>query len=229
MQASVLFDWRLAHGRCVGVHIPEDDATITALAEALLAPEEAAFASGLAKPRRRTWIGGRIALREALARLGLEAPAVLADERGAPLLPAGIAGSVSHKEHVAVALAAPLAGDRVRLGVDVEIDVAETRRPHGVAAKVLADDEQTELEAMTEEEGAREVLLRFSLKESIYKAVDPFVGRYVGFREVSVTPMPDGTVSVRARLREGESAFHIEACWLRADGLVVTTARVTAP
>jgi len=33
-----------------------------------------------------------------------------------------------------------------------------------------------------------EILLRFSLKESIYKAIHPFVRRYVSFQEVT-----DGT------------------------------------
>ena len=224
----LLFDRCLAHGRCVGVRIPEDEAALAALAEGALAPAEVAFASGLATLRRRTWIGGRVALQEALRRSGLEAPAVLADDRGAPLLPVGIAGSVSHKEHVAVALAAPVAGDRARFGVDVEID-AQARPRRDVASKVLADDEHAELAAMTGEERAREVLLRFSLKESIYKAVDPFVRRYVAFREVSVTPLRDGTTTVRARLREGAGAFGIEAYWLRVDGLVLTTAKVTAP
>ena len=112
---------------------------------------------------------------------------------------------------------------------DLEVDVEHASRRRDVASKVLADDEQAELAEMSGEGRAREVLLRFSLKESIYKAVDPFVRRYVGFGEVSVTPSPDGTAAVRARLREGPSAFAIEARWLRTSGLVLTTAKVTAP
>jgi 4'-phosphopantetheinyl transferase EntD len=96
VRPDVLFDRPLEHGRCVGVRIPDEDAAVAALAEAVLAPGEVAFAAGLSTLRRRTWIGGRVALREALRRSGLDAPAVLADERGAPLLPAGVAGSVSH-------------------------------------------------------------------------------------------------------------------------------------
>lgn len=38
-----------------------------------------------------------------------------------------------------------------------------------------------------------EVLLRFSLKEGLYKAIHPFVRRYVGFLEVrpGQTPLAD--------------------------------------
>jgi enterobactin synthetase component D len=129
---------------------------------------------------------------------------------------------------VAVALAAPLSGERVRLGVDVEVDVGHGLRARDIASRVLAPDEEAELAAMTGDARAREVRLRFSLKESVYKALDPFVRRYVGFAEVSVTPARDGTAAVRARLREGLAAFAIEAQWLRTGELVLTTARVTA-
>jgi 4'-phosphopantetheinyl transferase EntD len=76
---------------------------------------------------------------------------------------------------------------------------------------------------------AREVLLRFSAKEAIYKALDPFVRRYVGFLEVEVTPRPDGTADVRSQLPEasdGARAFAIDVRWQRFAGLVLTTARV---
>ena len=69
--SPVFFDRRLAHGLCVGVRIPEEDAELGAFAEGALVPEEVAFASGLARLRRRTWIGGRVALREALSRSGI--------------------------------------------------------------------------------------------------------------------------------------------------------------
>jgi 4'-phosphopantetheinyl transferase EntD len=73
---------------------------------------------------------------------------------------------------------------------------------------------------------AREVLLRFSAKEAIYKALDPFVRRYVGFGEVAVSPLPDGSARVTPDLRDGEGPFVIEVRWRRFEGVVLTTARV---
>jgi 4'-phosphopantetheinyl transferase EntD len=93
-----------------------------------------------------------------------------------------------------------------------------------IASHVLAEDEFPELSALTGEERAREVLLRFSAKEAIYKALDPYVRRYVAFHEVSVTPHEDGTASVRQRLSEGR--FAVEVTWRRMDDVVLTTARV---
>jgi len=97
-----------------------------------------------------------------------------------------------------------------------------------IARKVLTDDERAELDTLSEPERMAEVRLRFSAKEAIYKALDPFVRRYVGFHEVSVRPLPDGTSQVRAHLPPTEGPFDVEVRWLRRDGLVLTTARVSS-
>jgi enterobactin synthetase component D len=216
----VVFDLQLAHGRCLAVRLPEDAAGIDALA-ALLLPGEREFAAGFGPARRRTWIGGRAAMRLALDRIGAPAGAVLGDDRDAPLLPAGIAGSITHKQRVAAALVARQ--ERARIGVDIEID--EPLR-FDVSRRVLAEDEVDEVAALPEAERTREVLLRFSAKEALYKALDPFVRRYVAFGEVSVTPQPDGSARVRTRLPAAEGPFDVEVRWQRLDGLVLTTARV---
>lgn len=220
MREVVAFDLQLLHGRCVGVRLPPDAAGIDALAE-LLVPAERAFAAGFGPARRRTWIGGRAAMRLALDRIGAEAGGVFGDDRDAPVLPIGIAGSITHKQHVAAALVGR--EERARLGVDIEVD--EPLR-FDISRHVLADDEVAELAALPERERMCEVVLRFSAKEALYKALDPFVRRYVAFGEVSVTPCPDGTVAVRARLAPTEGPFAIAARWQRLDGLILTTARV---
>jgi len=219
---DTLFELDLAHGLAVALAIPdaEDPASLTAL----LQPAEIEAMASWGPPRRRTWIAGRAALRIALVRSRLEATAIASDDRGAPVLPAGIVGSVSHKERVAVALVARAdPGEGARIGVDVELD-APLRIDIG--RKVLTEDEQREIAALPDAERLAEVRLRFSAKEAIYKALDPFVRRYVGFQEVSVTPQPDGLARVQLQLPPAEGPFDVEVRWLRRDGLVLTTARV---
>src|SRR5438477_297716 len=94
--------------RLVAVALPpaDDGSALSALVDELPS-EERALALALAPARRATWAGGRVALRAALADLGVGAAAPIgATPRGAPALPAGLAGSIGHKESVAVALAA---------------------------------------------------------------------------------------------------------------------------
>ncbi len=224
MPLDLAFDLELEHGRCVGVRIPADDGAVVALAAGSLLPGERAFAGTLTALRRRTWVGGRVALREALARAGLSSAAaapILADDRGAPHIAGAACGSISHKDDLAAALVAPDTGGR--LGVDVELDV---QRKHDIARRVLTEAEIAEIAGLESPARDFEILVRFSAKEAIYKALDPFVRRYVGFQEASVTPLPDGRARVEATLRDGEGPFAMEVCWRRFEGVVLTTARV---
>ena len=144
-----------------------------------------------------------------------------ADDRGAPLLPAGVAGSITHKEGLAAALVA--FEPRAKLGVDIEMDVP---RSQDLSSRVLAEDEAAELASLDAVALAREVLLRFSAKEAVYKALDPWVRRYVGFKEVSVSTRSDGTALVTTHLEHAEGPFDIDARWCRFEGIVLTTARI---
>jgi len=221
MPPDLAFDVQLKHGTCIGVRVPADDEAVHRLARTLLRPEEVAYADALTPIVRRSWVGGRVALRQALARLGIDAPPVLPNDRKAPGLPAGIAASITHKEGVAAALVArePVA----QVGVDLELVVPRT---YDIARRVLTADELAEIASWSDADRDQEVLLRFSAKEAIYKALDPFVRRFVGFQEVSVRPRPDGGATVRAALARGEGPFTIDVTWRRFDGVVLTTARV---
>jgi 4'-phosphopantetheinyl transferase EntD len=193
-------------------------------AEAGLHAGEAAHARGLLAPRRVTWVAGRLALRAALRDLGLEAgPAqpILSTPRGAPALPAGVKGSVSHKAHVAVALVARDEG--ATLGIDVEVE----RAPRGdIGRHVLTDGERLRHEALDATARVRELLVAFSAKEAIYKALDPWVGRFVGFREADIARGPGGGLSAALALRGGEGPFSVELHEEPAPGLVLVAARI---
>jgi enterobactin synthetase component D / holo-[acyl-carrier protein] synthase len=218
---NVVFQLDLPHGRCVGVEIPE-----VLPADALLAlrlPEQR-FAEHLTEARRASWVAGRIALRAALDDLGIAAGPLLATDRGAPLVPAEVLGSISHKRELAVGLAARRSG-RFELGVDLERD-APLRID--ISRRVLTEHEVAELAALAPEARHSEVLLRLSAKESIYKAIDPFVRRYVGFQEAAIAPHPDGSAGVALALVEGD--FDAEVSWRRIEvasgGYFLTSARV---
>ncbi|MCX5743713.1 MAG: hypothetical protein NT062_14570 [Proteobacteria bacterium] len=131
-----------------------------------LHPDERVHAATLSPVRRREFIAGRTALR----RLVDASVAILGDDRGAPILPVGLVGSISHTATRVAAIVAP-------------------------------------------DEGWR---------EAIYKAIDPFVRRYVGFQEVELAIEDDGRARVVATLLPLE----IEARWERLDdGHWLSTAR----
>jgi enterobactin synthetase component D len=213
-------------GICVGVSLPTDGAF--ALPEALH-PVEAAFARALPEARRAGWLGGRVALRAALAAVAVEAPGpMLSTPRGAPILPPGAVGSVSHKRTIAVAMVAREAEPRATIGIDVE-DLRPLRVD--VASRVLTPEELAVIPSTSGPERDAAVLLRFSAKEAIYKALDPWVQRFVGFEEAIVTRGPDGALSGRLALARGEGPFAVALhdARLAADtGLILVAARVRA-
>jgi len=73
-----------------------------------------------------------------------------------------------------------------------------------------------------------EVLLRFSLKESIYKAMHPLICQYVGFMEAEVQPLADGTAETTFMLKSGahEQFGTVSAHWQRIGEYFLSTASV---
>ena len=151
--------------------------------------DEMRLAEEMPPARRADFLVGRCALHRALRDAGLTAGAVLRAGRR-PLLPAGIAASISHSGGVAVALAGP-AGRFAPLGVDVEL----TGIPPGAAHLVLRPAEASLIEGPREISAAR-LLGAFSAKEAAFKALSPRLGdRLPGLRSVRLHPHPGGYVA----------------------------------
>ena len=221
---STAFIQAVHFGHLVAVHLPDSKEPVPDSVLDRLTPPEREHALSLGGYRQVDWVGGRLAMREALSKLDRRSPGLLVDGHGAPVLPAGVAGSVSHKRTLAVALAARHVHGR--LGVDVE-DLAPAR-PR-IAERVLLPEELEEVRALPEDRQWTSIALRFSFKEAIYKALHPFVKRYVDFQEAVVQPDLDLTAEVELRLRDGEGPFQIEARYLWLDGRVVTMVRIADP
>jgi 4'-phosphopantetheinyl transferase EntD len=200
------------HGAAVIVEL--DDVELAAVAAALPAGEQAVIAA-LGAVRRRDFIAGRTALR---ALVPTDA-AIVADDRGAPVMPAGWVGSISHKGARAAAIVA--AAGEAHLGIDLERAVAPKL---DIARRILTVRERA---AVRDD---REVTLRFAIKEAIYKAIDPIVRRYVGFTEVELELELDGArggVCGVTVLDRGRLPVVIDAWWTERDGHWVATARAT--
>lgn len=216
-----LFELDTVHGLVIGFALPapDDVATLEALV-ALLHEDERRPLTRFAVRRKITYSGGRYALRELLKRHGVDA-AILTDDRGAPVLPASLRGSISHKDEVAAAL---LTQDvSAHFGVDVE---GVPGPSDDLAARILTDRELAVVKRMPDLERALELSLRFSAKESIYKALDPYVRRYVAHEEVEVTPLADGTAEVWSEVFP--QGMKVSVTWKKVGDFVVTTARIGA-
>lgn len=211
------------------------DLLATAALDAMLHPDEAALANALPTARRSSFVAGRAALRTAIAHADARAMSepILRTPRGAPRLPKGIVGSVSHKRSVAVALVAPDAsrgGTVATLGIDVEERPRAGQLLRDIAPRILLPSELDQLPTGSTEARQEAVLLFFALKEAIYKAIDPFVHRHVRFREVEVQlgaseVAVGGSVSVQLHLPEFEhGAPVVFGSWQRDNAHIIAIA-----
>lgn len=167
--------------------------------EADLHPEELVWAETKPPRRRVELVAGRTAIRRALAEAGWTGSGpVLPNPQGRPAMPHGFTGSITHKDGVALAIAAPLLGGRT-LGVDSE--VLGDRDRSTIAPKVLRPVELARWRAT----GATwpSLLELFSMKEAVYKALTPHVPRYIGFDECEI----DAGGRITMFLAGGEGGF----------------------
>lgn len=214
-----------------------DEAAWTAHVAALTAsgalhPEEAAWAATQSAGRRGTFVAGRLALRQAMRAHGVpegeQQVPIGRSERGAPLLPTRIAGSLSHKATQAMAVVATREAPLLHVGVDLERrpTAHDMARP-SIARRILTDAETEALAPMAGDalQHREFVHLHFAIKEAVYKAIDPLVQRYVGFREVEVLAFAGGAAEVRLHLPELQDApLRIETQWTIEHEWIRTTA-----
>jgi len=192
------------HGRCVLVAFDDEAAVEHAMAR--LPAAEQAIAHAKLLHTRRDFVAGRTALHLALDDF---AHPIAASVRGAPAMPTGFTGSISHKTGTAIAIVAP--ADTGWVGIDLE---RAAPSKVDIGRRILTPAERAALPA-----DPRAVTLRFAIKEAIYKAVDPIVERYVGFTEVELD-VGEGYCTVSSKL-----PATIEAHWREHAGHWIATAR----
>jgi 4'-phosphopantetheinyl transferase EntD len=217
---KVLFDLTGSHGQVLGFALPtSNDADMLRALVAALHDDERGPLQRFATRRQITYAGGRYAMRELLRRFGLPDGPILTDDRGAPLLPTSVRGSISHKDEVACALVT--SDTTAYYGVDVE---GVPGPSDDLAAHILTGRELAQVRGMADAQRALELSLRFSAKESIYKALDPYVRRYVAHEEVEVVPRADGGVEVWSKAFP--ASMRVDVTWRKYDDFVLTTCRI---
>ena len=208
----------------------------SALDHAPLFPEETAAVDRAVEKRRAEYAAGRACARAALTALGIGPVAIGRDaERGAPVWPAGVLGSITHCDGYRAAAVAHTT-DLLSLGIDAE--------PHGplpegvLEAVVSTAAEQDALAALMDR--APDVhwdRLLFSAKESVYKAWYPHHrgDAMLGFREAELHFSRDvehgdrGSYTARV-LRPGPllggAATLLHGRWIVEGGLLATAVAV---
>ena len=214
----------LPHGIIAAVALPGDGEPVPEVVLDLLHASERNIAVTMRGFRQCSFVGGRLAARAALQGLGRRPAPILQDAHGAPIPPDDLSVSISHKNKLAVAIVA-----RASLGtLGIDLEMLDPARP-GISARVLRPEEQSAVDGLAEGRQWTGTLLRFAIKEAIYKALAPRLQRYIGFEEASVMPGVNGDAVVTLHLQSGPEPESIEARYTWLDGAVLATVRATWP
>lgn len=144
--------------------------------------------------RQAEFLAGRYCAARALARAGQAGHQVAVGPNREPLWPPGWRGAITHTRQQAIAVVASSVD-----GVGIDLEAIMDARQATEFAPVIITASELALGRAAGLDMPTLVSLCFSLKESIFKALYPQVGRYFGFEAaelVSVEPAA-GTWSVR--------------------------------
>lgn len=196
----------------------------------LFPQERVAMGQAVAK-REREFITGRACARLALAQLGLPPSPIAAGERGQPLWPAGVVGSITHCDgYRACALAR--AGELAGVGIDAEPHLP---LPAGVIGEIAREEERPMLARLTAEQPAVHWdRLLFCAKETVYKVWFPIARCWLGFEDAVLSIDPAGrTFDARLLTPWPEVGIRfphvLRGRWLVRDGLVLAALALPDP
>ncbi|MFD8522176.1 4'-phosphopantetheinyl transferase [Streptomyces capillispiralis] len=201
--------------------------------DAPLYPEEEALVARAVLKRRREFTAVRSCARRAMEKLGVPAHPVLPGERGAPIWPQGLTGSMTHCQGYCAA-ALVRAGDLASLGIDAEVHAP---LPEGVLSTVALPEEVARVGRLTGELPAVHWdRLLFSAKEAVYKAWFPLTGKWLDFLEADIVFTPDPGPRTRGGFRAtllvpgpqvgGRVLDHFTGRWTTGQGLIATAIAV---
>ena len=176
--------------------------------EQALLPEEARALQRAVGGVRRQSGAARFVARALMARLGAAQGPILRPDRGAPIWPPGIVGSLAHDGRMAVACVAR--GDDVAsLGVDVEPD--EPLPPE------LKETVATPRERGRYGAGLLAGRWLFAAKEAVFKATFPLDGAWLDFHDIEVDldlGLATTSSGRRVKLRFRPSVHLVVLAWI---------------
>lgn len=189
-----------------------------------LPDEEPLVAKSVAK-RRNEFVTVRYCARLALEQLGQPPVPILKGEKGEPLWPGGVVGSLTHCQGFRGAVVGQ--ADAVRsVGIDAEPhDVL----PDGVLDAVSLPAERAELSALPT--GRHWDRILFCAKEATYKVWFPLTKRWLGFEDAHITFGVDqaggagdfvSRILIDPAALAGPPLTELRGRWSVVDGLVLT-------
>lgn len=159
-----------------------EEMTTPALLENLH-PAERACVDGAQFRRKLDFATGRVCARRALARLGATGLPLLMDDKGVPIWPPAVVGSISHCDGCC---GAAVAWRREIQGIGLDIERLQAV-DEGFIRLVCTPPEADWLRSVSSARQHPAAVLLFSAKECFYKCQYPLTRQWLGFHDVCIT------------------------------------------
>ena len=155
--------------------------TFDTQSQSILTPSERNIVRYAVPKRVEEFATGRFSAKQALKKLGVADPEILAGSSNEPIWPTGFCGSISHSKNICMAVAAKTE-DYLSVGIDVETIHKEISDD---AKKII--NNQSEVKWLTEldHKNTYQILI-LSVKETIYKLIFPITQQYFYFDAVTL-------------------------------------------
>lgn len=189
------------------------------LPDVALFPDEERCVAGAIERRRHEFATGRACARAAMAKLGVSPTALAKGERGEPLWPQGVVGSITHCRGYR-ASAAARAAEIASLGIDAEPD--EPLPARVIERVAFGHEREWVADAPDHLASVCADRLLFSAKEAVYKAWYPLARRWLGFEDVEIALGVDHPSSAST---SGELRARLLVAGPQVDGLVLRELR----
>lgn len=146
-----------------------------------LYPEEQTLIKHAIQKRQGEFAAGRLCAKEGLKKLGIENFPILKDDKGAPIWPDGIKGSISHSQGCCAAIVA-----RVEKEESLGLDIEKLGRLGDDLWEYLFGDEEIKWLKSQGSESQKMATILFAAKESFYKAQYLLSFSWLGFKDVFI-------------------------------------------
>ena len=154
--------------------------------ENLSSKEKSLLSITASDKRKSQFANGRIASAEALAKLGLQTNYIAIGSSGEPIWESGVTGSITHSGSFAAVAVTRKAEGRA-LGIDLER--IDKKLEFDISEKFCTE---TELDWIKQPNSAysplQKIIILFSCKESVYKAIFHLTGQPHRFKLMQLTP-----------------------------------------
>ena len=185
-----------------------------------LHPAEQACIAEAGLKRRLDFAAGRVCARRAMVQLGVDGFPLLVGEKGQPVWPPGIVGSISHCEGYYGAAVA-----RERKIRSVGLDIERLQELNDEFARLVCTRQELDwIQTLPSDQRHVAAVLLFSAKECLYKCQFPLTGQWLDFQDVRVSvQMDDDRFEVTsATARQSDDMVRLTGKYLVRSGCVFT-------